>query len=123
MGNEKPKVVIEDAILYIRKCVINPEIILQHIQMLESEVMANYVVDRHEIITYTIPATSKSFRKDNVFLGKVPKSMIFGMVSNEAYNGSYAKNPFYFQHFNLNYMVVYVNGDSIPISALYPWLC
>jgi hypothetical protein len=119
-ANEKPKVVIEDAILYFRKCVINPEIILNHMEMLENEVMANYVIDRNEIITYTIPSSTKTFRKDDIFLGRVPKSLIFAMVSNEAYNGNYLKNPYYFQHFNLSSMVVYVNGDAIPFQPFTP---
>ena len=117
---EKPKVVIEDAVLYIRKCVINPEIVLQHIQMLEREVMANYYVDRYEIVTFTIPATTKSFRKDDVFSGRVPKNLIFAIVSNDAFNGTYHTNPFNFQHFNLNYMVVYVNGDPVPFQPFTP---
>ena len=120
VNGEKPRILIEDAILYVRKCVINPEIVLQHIDMLENEIMTNYFIDRYEIITYTIPSTTKSFRRDNIFLGKVPKSIMFAMVSNDGYNGNYLKNPFFFHHYNLNYMALFVNGDSIPFQPFTP---
>ena len=35
------------------------------------------------------------------------------MVTNAAYNGAYANNPFFFQHFNLSKIDVSCNGHSI----------
>jgi hypothetical protein len=36
------------------------------------------------------------------------------MVENAAFNGDVKKNPFNFQHFNINYMTLLKNGDSVP---------
>ena len=36
------------------------------------------------------------------------------MVENAAFNGAYDKNPFHFQHFDLNKIALYREGESIP---------
>jgi hypothetical protein len=46
--------------------------------------------------------------------------MIIGFLSNVAHNGSYRHNPFNFQHFNLNYLALYVDGQQIPAQPLTP---
>jgi hypothetical protein len=119
-NTEKPKVVIDDAILYVRKCKINPTILIQHEMSLQKEAMTLYPINRIDMQTYTIPAQSKAFRKDNLFYNKRPNHLIFGMVSNNAYNGKYELNPFNFHHFNLNYVTLIVDGESTPFQAFTP---
>ena len=45
---------------------------------------------------------------------------ILEIVSGDAYEGTYAKNPFNFQHFNLNSLRLLLNGDEIPFQPLTP---
>ena len=40
--------------------------------------------------------------------------LIVAMVENEAYNGSYKKNLFHFQDFDLSKIALYREGESIP---------
>ena len=36
------------------------------------------------------------------------------MVDNDSMNGIYSKNPFNFQHYNVQQVGVYINGESLP---------
>lgn len=120
IAGEKPKLVIDEAILYVRKCQINPTIVLEHEDALQKEVMSLYPLNYIDIQTFTIPAQSKGTRKDNLFYNKRPNYLIVGMVSNNAFNGNYGLNPFNFQHFNLNHISLTVNGDSVPFQPFTP---
>ena len=70
--------------------------------------------------SFTIPQNITSYNLDNVFMGTVPKRMIIGFVSNEAYNGRLQSNPFYFQTFNLNKLQLQLGSRSIPITPITP---
>src|SRR5579859_7202032 len=39
---------------------------------------------------------------------------MFGFIHHEAYDGSYTRNPFNFQHLDLQRVAVFVNGLSYP---------
>ena len=57
---------------------------------------------------------------ERVFEGPLPRLMIVGLVSSSAFAGDVAKNPFLFQHFNLNHIQAYVDGTAVPASAFEP---
>ena len=63
---------------------------------------------------------SLSFAEDNLFLDKLPNRLVLAFVRADAYNGTYARNPFHFQHFNVNYLALYHQGKEIPGKALKP---
>lgn len=54
------------------------------------------------------------------FYWSVPARLILGLVSNEAYNGKINKNPFKFNHYNLNYLCILKGGIMIPAKPLTP---
>ncbi|XP_034256972.1 uncharacterized protein F54H12.2-like [Thrips palmi] len=56
----------------------------------------------------------------NLHLGQIPKRIIIGFVSNPAFNGSYQYNPFNFQHYDLNYLSLYVDSEQIPAQPITP---
>ena len=58
--------------------------------------------------------------QDNLFLSQTPAKIVIGLVDSGAFNGAYDKNPFHFQHFNLNYLCLYMDGRAIPAKALTP---
>ena len=45
---------------------------------------------------------------------KMPSYLVFGMIENDAFDGSVAKNPFNFQPFDLKEFYLLVNGTSYP---------
>ena len=46
--------------------------------------------------------------------------LYLGLCSTEAFNGNYNKNPFNFQHYQINFLEVNVDRMSAPSEALHP---
>ncbi|KAJ8048841.1 hypothetical protein HOLleu_01315 [Holothuria leucospilota] len=87
------KVVIQDASLFVRKIKLNPAVPLAHARALE-KATAKYPIRRVRLIV--------------------------SCVTNTGFNGSYVENPFNFQHFNANFLAVYLDGEQIPYKPLKP---
>ena len=117
--SEPVKVSIKDASLYIRRCKINPSILLAHAKILDTST-AKYPITRVEVKSVTLPSGIRNKTLDSVFLGQLPKRLIIGFVTNAAFNGDLKKNPFNFQHFNLNYLSLYMDGEQVPSKPLQP---
>ncbi|GBM40975.1 hypothetical protein AVEN_250301-1 [Araneus ventricosus] len=56
----------------------------------------------------------------NVYVGQLLKRLVTGCVDNDVFHGSLSKNPFNFKHFNLNFIGLYVDGQSVPYNPLEP---
>ncbi|XP_031352307.1 uncharacterized protein F54H12.2-like [Photinus pyralis] len=113
------KVKITDANLLIRRMKINPTILLAHAEALETS-PAKYPVTRTDVKVITIPSGLQRKSLDNIYLGQLPKRCIIGFVSNKAFNGDYASNPYNFQNYKINYMSLYIDGQQIPSKPLQP---
>ena len=116
--NPQFKVVITQAILYVRKVKVAPTISLGHAAALK-QATAKYPIRRIECKVLSIPGGFPTSTPDNIFLGQIPKRIVLGLVDSEAYNGSYGTNPFDFKHHNLTQVGVYVDGEQIPRKPLF----
>lgn len=116
--DQNPKVKFMDASFFVRKHVLYPSIAISHQKLLENGMSAHYPVTLTDVKQYTIPSGNQSFIEENVFLGRVPSRIAIGLVSNAAFNGDYRLDPYYFDHFSLNYLSVTVNNMPIPIRGL-----
>ena len=103
--------------LKIRKVKINPSISIAH-ELALKKGPAIYPVRRMECKYFIIPAGNPSLRKDNIYNGLVPKTIIFGMVDSAAFNGAYKKNPFNFQNFTTSFLAISANGEEVPFKPL-----
>jgi hypothetical protein len=108
----KFKFEITNAELYVRKMQINPAI-KNGISLGLLTSPAKYPITRVDIKQLTLPSPIQSKTIDNLYMGQIPKRCIIGMVKNTAFNGTYKTNPFNFEHFNLNYLAVYVDSTQI----------
>ena len=70
-----------------------------------------YPYTRVKIKEDIIPAGGKSHNIANFVSGVLPQKIIIGLVENEATNGSFRKNPFNFQNWNLSELSLIVNGN------------
>lgn len=113
------KVCIIDAILYVRKIKINPSIIIAHARAL-SIATAKYPITRVDIKTISIPKDLQSKTIDNLYIGHLPKRCIIGFVQSKAFNGCISLNPFNFEHFNHNFLSLYMDSIQIPSRPLTP---
>lgn len=107
------KIKVMDMILYVRRFQLNPSVIKGHMIGMNSQ-NALYPISHRKLLTFTIPKGQKSFLKDGLFISENPTLIIIAMVTNAAYNGSLAHNPFNFEHFNLDEIALLVNGESTP---------
>ncbi|XP_063912035.1 uncharacterized protein F54H12.2-like [Zophobas morio] len=115
----KGKIQINNATLLVRRVKINPTVMLAHAKALELTT-AKYPITRTEIKILTLPQGVLSKSLDNIFLGQLPKRVAICFVSNRAFNGDFTLNPFNFQHFGLNFMVLYVDGQQVPCKPFQP---
>lgn len=113
------KLVINDISLFIRKVAVNPSILVAHAGALEAAT-AKYPITKTELKTITISKGAQSKSLDNVFLGAIPDRIILGFVSNTNMNGTMTTNPFEFNHFNLDFLSLYIDGKQIPSKPLQP---
>ncbi len=113
------KVQILEASLFVRRMKISPSIQLAHSRALEKG-NAKYPIRRVLCKMMSVPAGNITLTQDHVFLGSLPNRIVIGCVDNTAFNGSYARNPFNFQHYNASSVAVHVDGEQIPSKPLRP---
>lgn len=102
---------IISAVLFVRKVKLSPSVFLAHAKALE-RANAKYPIHRVICKTFTIPVGFLDVSHEKLFSGQLPTRLVVGLVRNDAFNGDLHRNPFNFQHFNLNEISVYVDGQQ-----------
>ena len=85
------KVQIMDATLFVRSCRLNPTLVMSHAKELERGVTAKYPLRRVDVKSFSIPQGNLSFVRESLITGQIPRHIVFGLMDNTAYNGTYAK--------------------------------
>ena len=111
------RIIIEEAILKCYTVDIGNAIVSAHHKSLEHGGMAQYLFDQAQLINFTIAQGQRNF-SETVFQGHIPDKIVVAFVGAERYNGSYALNPFKFDHYNANTMSILVNDVSMPHRPL-----
>ena len=75
---------------------------------------ACYPVRRIEMKEQVLAVGLTSVSLDNLYSGTLPARIIMCLVDNAAVRGDYHKNPFNFEHCDLNYTCCFVNGEPVP---------
>jgi len=119
MGDQDGKVVVTDATLLLHKVRLSPPVMLGHVKALEKATV-KYPITRVDMKTATLSAGVQSKSIDNLYLGQMPKRVVIGLVDSAAYNGNRELNPFKYEHFDLNFLSLYVDGQQIPSIPLTP---
>ena len=81
---------------------------------------AKYWLNHVDLTTFTITSENKQFIKDSLYTSQVPKLLCIGLLDHDAFNGNIQKNPFDFQHFNLDRIGLYRDGVLVPGQILTP---
>ena len=111
------KAVITGATLLVRKMKISPAVQLAHAEAMKQG-PAKYPIQRCVIKVISIPGGTMSLNKDHIFLGQLPKRIVVGLVDNDAFNGTYTKNPFNFKNYGMTSFVLSVGGEQVPSKPL-----
>lgn len=113
------KIKIHDCKLFVRKVKLSPSIFVAHAKALEVG-NAKYPIRRVICKTYTVPTGNLDYSQENLFTGQLPTRLVITCVDNDAFNGSYEKNPFNFKHYNLSQLKLYLDGQQQHIKPLEP---
>ena len=113
------RVEIQDMSLFVRKVKVHPSVQLGHIKALD-KTTAKYPVKRVETKVFSIPKNNMSANQENLFLGQLPNRVIIGLVENIAFSGVVDQTPFNFQHYDIDFLALYVDGMQIPSKPLQP---
>ena len=113
----KPKVKLTDVVLKIRKVKVD-QTVSDATEIMLKQTPALYPIRRVECKVLTIPGNLPTVRQDNIFSGIIPNSFVFGLVSVNASNGVYGKNPYNFEHFGVKTVTLTANGEEIPFKQL-----
>lgn len=108
------EVVIEDIYLKVCKLQVLPSIITAHAEKLKTT-NAKYPFTRTEVRLMSIPAGSLNFNYNNLFNGLRPTRVVIGFVDSQSAAGSYALNPYNFQHSSLSQIALKLN--QVPVSG------
>jgi hypothetical protein len=117
MDEDEYTVEIVDIYLKICKIEVSDAIILAHSEALK-ESNAVYPFTRCETKAFTYSKGLSNITIDDLFHGRVPSRVVFGMVSADAFNGNVRKNPFNFKHYNVSDIALTIDGNSVPGKAL-----
>ena len=113
-GKKECYVKIVEANMYARILKLNRAVSLKHMEVLENNGMFVYPMRRIEMQSFTIGTGVMSFTRPNVLTGQLPRRILMGMVTNEAFVGNYEKSPFRFRPFGLRKANLIVDGRCIP---------
>ena len=114
---EDVKVKLTDVVLKIWKVKVD-QAISDATEITLKQTPALYPIRRVECKVLNIPSEFPSVRMDNIFSGVIPKSFVFGLVTVDASNGTYKKNPYNFAHFGVTAVTLTANGEEIPFKQL-----
>lgn len=109
-------VTFAEAALFVKSAILHHDFVDYHNQGL-SKSPAKYMLPVAEVRHDTIAKSSLNASFDNICTGLLPNLFIVQLVDSEAYNGSFKKNPYYFDHNDIDYCCTYVNGHQVPLNA------
>jgi hypothetical protein len=118
-ANSEFKVLILDAVLYIRRIKLAPPLSLE-IEKTLMNTTAKYPITRSSVKVFSLSQGEQTSTINNVFLGQLPKRLVLGLVADSAYSGSYPANGLEFKHYSLEQLAIYRNGQSFPSRPLTP---
>lgn len=110
---------IVDAVLKVCNVRVKPSVTVAQDAML-AKTPSVFPFWKSDIKTFGIPQGSWNFSVDDIFHGLVPARLYVALVSSSAYSGNFAKNPFNFHHYYLNYLELAVDGHSVPTVPFQP---
>jgi hypothetical protein len=110
---------ITNCVLYARRIRVNDNVISSHNKGLE-RMNAKYPIQHIDINSFTITKGTSSVIKDHLYPSQTPKVLIIGCIEHEAFNGNIKKSPFNFEHFDLNKIGLYRDGELVPGQIFYP---
>ena len=107
----------QEVVLKVRHCEVAAHIRESHAKALLTRKM-KYPVTRVEMKFYSHGSGRNDLSENNLCSGTLPSRVIVGLVRSDAFNGAQTRNPFNFQHFNVQSIVLRKNGTPTPFEEI-----
>jgi len=117
--NILPQIEFESIIFYAHRSKLNDSVVEAH-NLALTKTNAKYPICRSMVKAFNINSGNIDVSIDNALNGQLPRRVFLAMVTNDAFNGNYSKNPFNFEHFDLNHLAIYLDGEQHPLNAYKP---
>ena len=120
MGIEADKkyvISIDTAILFICQKRIADAVRDAHRATLQRRNMM-YPLRKVQMKFFTRGANRSDLTEANFVNGTLPRRIIMGLVTAEAFNGHLQQNPFNFKHFHVKTIILRKNGETVPFQAI-----
>ena len=108
---------IDTAILFICQKRITEAVRDAHRATLQTRNML-YPLRKVQMKFFTRGANRSDLTEANFVNGTLPRRIIMGLVSTEAFNGHQNQNPLNFKHFNVKTIIMRKNGDTVPFQSI-----
>lgn len=116
--NKPYKIQIEDAVLYVRRIIVNPKKQAE-IRQSFSKKKATYSFDDIKISAEGFMLGEKNYRIRSLNTGNdLPKLIVVGIVATEAYYGKIDKTPFNFKPYDLESLKLNLNDQAIVFDEM-----
>ena len=107
------KLAVDDIRWMVRQVEVTPALEMTIRSTMQRQ-LAKYPVRRMQLRTLLINAGSQHTPANNLWTGQLPRRVVIGMISEDAFNGSYQLSPFNFQNFDLRRAWITANGETYP---------
>jgi hypothetical protein len=111
------KIVLEQAMLHVKMHGISPTVLTKHNQLF-SKGRAQFPYRSTVVRSNRIARGSTSFISEAIFVGRVPQTIVLGLVEASAWDGTLNKNFLNFQPFNLASMTVSCDNETLLYRSL-----
>ena len=109
---------LDEAILYVSKKPVTSAVVKMHEELLNKGETLKFPMVEREIKTFSVPQGVTSFTADSVILGRIPKIVVIGLVSQKGWLGNLTKSPFNYQSKQISEMTLTWSGDSMESRTI-----
>ncbi len=114
--NPAYKFAVDTASMLVRRKQLTSSLMLDHQRLLAADQKAIYSFKRKMLHTAALSPNMLNLNIENQFVGsrQIPSLVVVGLISTDAYNGAYKKNPFNFSLFQLNQASLKIGIKQFP---------
>jgi hypothetical protein len=112
------KLVITEAVFYVKRHVLSPEVQAYHDMILQSSKRFIYPMRQSLTRAFVISKGSQTHLSEVIFRNKLPEHCILTFVKTDAYLGSITESPFHMSDFGVSSIQFSLDGDKTVYSQM-----
>lgn len=106
------KISFDSIALYVKKHIVHPQVMATHHKILSGGKKLQYPLKIIEMRTFNIAKGSQTFLSETLFRSNLPEFIVITFVDSVALNGSVSQSCFNFEPFDIQSIVVSIDGSS-----------